>query len=379
MSCNQDPHDRFHLPMTYTLVEPTAGATSGLTLVVSNYPETIAAGEALPETLYKCSIPISTSSKRIRLFAWHLNSKGASINIGAVVSVDAAGETATISNIKKQKTPPPSSGFGAQGICCANAQLYGTLDIELGTVAVTAAESVFRTYAVANGDLLGIVVEFDIVASTSCNLRLRTVAYQGGGVPGSWADSPPKPPGNPPVYPHPRGSWPHSALLVNCGSFDVTPNLGPNDKKILCCKKMGFEENQFPADDEFSSRLRGLFGANLTYRCTISSAADGGTLWVYVVALDTRAQSALSAPPYFGAASIAAWEDREDRYIPAIQWANPDDPNDNHLNIVDLTYAGPLTVSQGEEKVLDVLVANAGSATMPFMLLLSKINLHIQP
>lgn len=280
MSCGNTQWTPLRYLLDDNTANPTAEAVASPTLIVSNYPETLDENdlEVFPITLYKCEVALTTDWQRVRLYLWHLNKTGQTINIGVVVSVDAANVTATFSNVEKQETPPPNTGFAAQGICLANAQLFGTLDGN-GTGTCGNAEVVFRTYDPADDELLGLVLEFDVKADANCNLLFRTVAYEGGDY-GVWATNPPEP--DTEEYPHPRGKWNHSELDVDCGAFDVSPSPTPRLRKILCCNKLGAEENRFPKDmnDQFGSRLRGLFGANLTYKCAITSEEASGMLHV---------------------------------------------------------------------------------------------------
>jgi hypothetical protein len=96
---------------------------------------------------------------------------------------------------------------------------------------------------------------------------------------------------------------------------------------------------------------------------------------VYLVGMHT---ALITPTPYFGAAEISQWEDRTDRGVLPLTWANPNG-SDSNLNMVTLTQDGPLAVLQGQSKTLEVRIANAGAATMPFLLLLSRINLQIEP
>ncbi len=231
MSCGNTQWTPLRYLLDDNTANPTAEAVASPTLIVSNYPETLDENdlEVFPITLYKCEVALTTDWQRVRLYLWHLNKTGQTINIGVVVSVDAANVTATFSNVERQETPPPNTGFAAQGICLANAQLFGTLDGN-GTGTCGNAEVVFRTYDPADDELLGLVLEFDVKADANCNLLFRTVAYEGGDY-GVWATNPPEP--DTEEYPHPRGKWNHSELDVDCGAFDVSPSPTPRLRKIL--------------------------------------------------------------------------------------------------------------------------------------------------
>ncbi|HET6645143.1 MAG TPA: hypothetical protein VFG65_06565 [Fimbriimonadales bacterium] len=374
MSCNQDEYAKGHLPFEYAPSDPaSASNTVSPYLILSNSPEKITSA-MLPGTLYKCVIPVSTTQQRIRLYLWHLNDSGGDVHVSVVVSVDSG--SATISNVKRQATPPPNSGIFEQGICLAEAQLYGALDPDGTGTTIGTNETILRSYTVAAGKVLGVVLEFDIAASAICSLKFRTGVGTGTGVPGSWGDE---------VLPrdvvpfHPRGWWPYSAIDVVCGTFDITPNEGSTYHQTLCCKKDGVEQAKFAKQlsDEFGSDNRGEYGVDLSYTVVITCQnASSGTLFAYILALHTNVTP--TPTPYFGAASISAWVDRPDRGVPPISWSNPDG-SDQNLNIINLTQDGALTVTQSEPKTLIIRLSNGGAATMPFMLFLSKISLNIQP
>jgi hypothetical protein len=79
---------------------------------------------------------------------------------------------------------------------------------------------------------------------------------------------------------------------------------------------------------------------------------------------------------YFGAAEISAWENRADRYVPPIKY---NDGSTRQINAANLTHAGPLTLAPFTSEVLNIRAANAGAATMPFLILLSNMNIEVTP
>lgn len=370
MSCPQNPLARGHLPLDYEGAPPANASPLGnIHLFLSNSPETIDSLAALPMTLYKHGIPIGTLPTRIRVFVWHTNETGSLIGLGLLVST-SNGVSATAYNLSRQISngPPPLS---TGGICIAKAQLFDTLDSFGSTTSFAASEFFLADDLVADGSTIGYVMEFDVVASGSCNLQLRTAAHAWTARPGSYALDP-----NPlvPSDNHPRGYWPHSELVVDCGSFDATVGPTRRTRQIICCSDGGPEEDEFPPVNAMSSTNDGLYGVDLNYQCLITCDPESvGLLHVYILALMTAEDGGFE---YFGATEITSWQMGPDWYIPPIKWTNPNGA-DPQLNIVNITQSGPLTVGFPYEAMLNVRVANAGAATMPFLLLLTNLAYNI--
>ena len=189
----------------------------------------------------------------------------------------------------------------------------------------------------SDGNVFGLVYECDLVASTSTSLRLRTVAYQAEAF-GSWLDIVATAESG-----KPSGWWTNCECVSNCGTFDVSPSLPPSFKEIKCCTDGGPEEAAFAkqAVDTYGKTDEGLFGVDLVYRCGITCMEDpSGSLFVYLVGMHT---ALITPTPYFGAAEISQWEDRTDRGVPPLIWANPNG-SDSSPNMVTLTEDGPLAV-----------------------------------
>jgi hypothetical protein len=242
MSCGQTDYSPIHSPFDYTPTDPDTPSTAVPYLILSNSPESIPPRSitpfllGLPRTLYKTEIPISTNSKRMRLFLWHTNKFGISAKFGTIVSTDT-GASGSITSIVQQKGA--GTNLVTLGTCCAKAQLYNSYDSYPGSCTLSGTETVFTSDSVSDGDTIRIVMEFDVSANSSCNLRFRKAVWDGPGnvVPGSWSTAV-----ETAVEHHPRGWWPFSKLVVPCGTFDAISTTGTPYKQITCCMASGPEE-----------------------------------------------------------------------------------------------------------------------------------------
>ncbi|HET6644314.1 MAG TPA: hypothetical protein VFG65_02335 [Fimbriimonadales bacterium] len=291
----------------------------------------------------------------IRAYFWHQNASSLPVNVALV-----AGGVSQIRNYRSQRV---SNGGG---ICLADAQLYGSYDY-LGTVPV-GADDIILPNSMATlqfGQTAGFAAEFD-VGLTLETLLLRTVAWTGtaGGAPGTFWGPLAAMDGS-----HPRGSWGFSNCLLSGGSFDVAPGVGSDTRQISCCAHGGAEEGSFPAPPFFppdpSSADEGLFGVNLTYRFQVTNSSDAPhELFVYLAAQNTPSD-------YFGAAKILSPGTNPDKGVPPLRHGEQ--------NFVDLTTAAAQTIPPDPPVTVDVTVANGGGATMPFLIILSKLNLRTNP
>jgi len=371
MSCNQTDFTRGIWPLDYG--DPggpvDAHAHAEKPLILSNSPEEIDKDlyDLLPRTLYRCEVPIGPTTKRIRAYVWHSNKSGSPVDIVAMVSTSTA-VSATIFNIAIEGAIVSDTNLTALGICTAKAQLFETLTGVLGSISVGTSEVALRSDNVGNDLILGYVVEFDVQASSATNLRFRTSASQVNGSRGSWNTVVAT------ATTHPRGWWPHSDLEAYVGTFDATPTIIPNLKLIACCKNEGVEEGVYaPQDvDDLGKTNEGLFGVDLTYVCDVTcDLGVPGVVHVYVMAM-------MTGSGYFGAGNISSWVELQKRGILPLLWANPESTPPHPLNVVSLTEGNNLAIVGGGSQTLRVRIANAGSATMPFLLILSNIahNIH---
>lgn len=371
MACNQIDYGPYHHPRNYSPSEPGGTTASGPHLILSNSPETVSS-TATP-TLYECEIPIPSGTTRIRVYVWHKNSTGSTAKFGTVVSLDSG--SGTISNVVRQESAT-SGSLEPLGRCLAKAQRYNSMDSKSG-ISISTSEAFLSQYSATNNQVYGMVMEFDVTVSSACNFRFRSVIYTGSSVPGSFGGSVQTANNG-----HPRGWWPYANLECDCGDFDCDPLATPSAVEIICCKEDGPEETAFSKQESdtygTSEGNEGLYGVNLTYKWDVNneSTISTGQNGVYLMALKTSANP--PCPGYWGAAAIREWENRTDRGVPSIQWANPNN-SDSYNNIVDLTVDGLLYVAAQDSEELKVDVANGGAATMPFMLILSKLTLTATP
>ncbi|MGI8922580.1 MAG: hypothetical protein ACR2HJ_00835 [Fimbriimonadales bacterium] len=139
--------------------------------------------------------------------------------------------------------------------------------------------------------------------------------------------------------------------------------------ELRCCDAGAIEELTYPDQfiDPLDSANEGLYGVNLTYRfILVNNFTNSRDAWVFLRALNT-------GEPYFGAGSISSQGSYPDRGVPIIAHEVADSPN----NFVHLTHVDPITVPQSSSTPIYVRVANGGAATMPFMILISTINVAI--
>jgi hypothetical protein len=174
-----------------------------------------------------------------------------------------------------------------------------------------------------------------------------------------------------PADTHPRGNWPHADGLFFGGGLDVAPGVGANLRQLLCCDKGKAEEQTYNSFfNPIGTTNEGLFGVNLTYRFIVSNSGNGPhNLWVYLAAINTGGD-------YFGAAKISLPGQNPDRKVPIIRYSLT---NPTALNTVELTTLAAHTIPPESAINVDISVANGGASTMPYMIILSRIDLRIHP
>jgi hypothetical protein len=322
---------------------------------------------ALPATLYKAPYAISNVPKRFRCYIWHVVGPNvdSEINVGLILGASAP---VTISNLKWESDT--TANLTGMGICTASAQLYDSYDSTSNTLTVLNDVVVAQAASsIPANQAFGCVLEFDAVTSfpLGATLQVRTVAYSGDllTVPNSFS--------SPPVRPsaHPRGNWPHANALFYGGALDVAPGVGPSMVQLRCCDKDKAEEQTYNSlFNPNGTTNKGLYGVNLTYRFLVSNSGDGPhNVWAYLMALNTGGE-------YFGASKIVSPGPNPDRKVPAILH---DKANPLIDNIVELTTLPAHVVPPESAIEIDIAVANGGSSTMPYMLILSRIDLRTHP
>lgn len=270
----------------------------------------------------------------------------------------------------------PTSDLAERGECLAKAQLYGTMDPWAWAPMLSTTEIVAFSRSVPSGQTLGTVCEFTVQSFGAQNLRLRTANWFGDPniPPGSWdttlEDYPPPPP-DPPR--HPRGAYDHSGLILGCGSFNINDYPSGVFSEVGSCLRDGTEEAHFPGDPFGfgpSTTNWGLYGANLKYRWQITNSGPPGNVYAYINAVNNNGR-------YFGAARISLWDVRAAKGVPEIWFVDP--AVTNEPNLVNLTEDGPLAVASGANLILEIELANGGSAALPSALILSKTQLEAHP
>ncbi|MGI8923432.1 MAG: hypothetical protein ACR2HJ_05230 [Fimbriimonadales bacterium] len=370
VSCQQLDYLPFRKAHDHPHVFPSVLGTSGPFLFLSNSPEAILAAADLPLNLYRCAIPLGMSAQPIRCYIWHKNKRaGETINIGLIASLAIGSGPAVLSNFRVEKNV--TSDLVTMGICTAKAQLYGSYDAVFGTIpVVTDVVITSAAAAVPPEQTFGCVIEFNAAATTliPTTLQLRTAAYTGplGAVPNQWTSQ---------IATieraHPRGHWQAANAMFSGGTFNASPYVPPQFVQLRCCDKGKAEEATF-GDDPLNSEdsvNRGLYGVNLTYRFNVTNAGNPNpsSVWAFLKAVNTD-------ETYFGASKVSAPGSNPDRGVPEIAHLPATAPN----NFVNLTAVAPVVVPAYGSVNLDVIVANAGASTMPYEIVLSKINLEIE-
>lgn len=350
-------------------VQATRDSPGGKVLIVSNEPESIAALPLLDEdgadtnTLYKCSIEVSTSPKTFRVFVWHTNDMNDNSDVWIHLALSVASGTATASSFVVEDDA--SSNLLAMGVCLAKVQLYQTFDPSPGGKNLSPTEISAWKLKATKGQTVGAVIQFSVTASEATDLRIRTIATPSSSLSGSWGDKPAGL-GSPQQV---RGWWPWSQIELPCGTFDSNPGSAVANLRVGVCEADGPEEVQYAQQqsDTYGSvdGNEGLYGVNLFYNFTLVNSGTQ-TSPVYV-----QAQCRNTAG-YWGAAYIAAPSGYVTRGLAKIkpgtsekQWALLSSGSDNSQS--------PIYVQPIETVDLTIAVANGGAAALPFNLVLTKV------
>ncbi len=199
-----------------THAEPVPGdgiEIGGPYLVVSNQPETLGLTDTNIQ-LYKCDIPLTAGTRRIRVFLWHASEDSEkTLRLKARIS---AGE-GTVTNFKGYVDI--IADLGNLGKCCARALLYNIYPTTFADKVLLGTETALLARDIPAGRTLGAMLEFDVTVDSTTVLTLRThtgiVAFST----------------HPVTRPerHIRGWWPYSEATFPVGEgLDVNP-LVPDD------------------------------------------------------------------------------------------------------------------------------------------------------
>lgn len=347
-----------------------ASVPTSRALFVSNEPEAVSSvpiqfSGGTTNNLFKIELNLTPGTKSFRVFPWHRNVLTNSARMFVHLAMRLSAGTGTVANLQVEAGHTADSG--RMGRCLAKVQLYGSFDPALGDVSLSTNEaSVWNGFADL-GQTLGAVLHFDVTATQTCTLYIRTLVSLSTALAGSYADPlPPLP--VPPDPLHVRGYWEESEANLPCGTFDLRPDAAPPSARIGCCKKDGPEELAFPVSAPGSTHNRGLYGVNLHYIFTFSNSGQQGASGYAFV--ESTSENTLK---YWGAMNVAStFFNYEQRGLEPIggnsgfQWAGltttyPDNPY-------------PIVVPGGDSVPFTVHVANAGGAATPFNLVLGKIS-----
>lgn len=146
---------------------------------------------------------------------------------------------------------------------------------------------------------------------------------------------------------------------------------------MLACKADGVEEAHFPGDPFGTDNTTnwGVYGADLRYTWDIHNSGGPGNVYAYILGLHTDPDPKKTA--YYGAARVTLWSTSAQKGVPPLHYYAADDPV--ITNLAHLTEDGPLVIASGATHTLEIELANGGSATMPFLLMLSKTQLDAHP
>jgi len=139
----------------------------------------------------------------------------------------SAADTYRVENLRMEAVV--ETNFAARGICCAKALVGSTLDTGLNPVDASILPgkvALVREWTLSPDWLIGAVIEFDIVNTTSSTnaliYRVRTVASSNTTENLRLHQGAPVPPNHPS---HPRGSWSFAGIQGNT----IADNLGSGD------------------------------------------------------------------------------------------------------------------------------------------------------
>jgi len=213
----------------------------GRILILINCPESWISdfGDQDPVTLHRAHIYLDANvNQPVRLWFWHLNEieDESTAYLRLLVQMLNTGETATISNVKYQYDVVSSAtGMATMGRCLAVAQMTRGYQNGTGQTVTTTEMSLstpLGTIEVEHGEVVGGVVEFDLVSSSDSVFIIRFVGTRDAGEVGSSSQS---------VWPlsnhnvdgtaHIRGTWPQSNLELSYtgaifDALDTQPSVG---------------------------------------------------------------------------------------------------------------------------------------------------------
>jgi len=281
-------------------------------------------------SLYKCVIPLSAGvSAPVRVFLWHVSHLDDGVVFDLRLSLSAAA-TGTAQSIRSStRNVAETSDISVPGICLADIQLYRGFDDSAPDATLGSNESVVWTATVDNGRLIGALIEFDVRATTVCNLQLRTTFLMPGSTLPPWADDAVDehdPPDNHGVrHVHVRGWWPRTAILMpvttvldlnpwgTAGSVECPIEEVTNPPELSAA---GFQW-QGQTADPFGFDNKGLYGADVSYEFGVTNTDPISSHAAYL-----RIFPRNSGGQYWGAGKIAMPMGYPDQRIPKLNYAS---------------------------------------------------------
>lgn len=275
-----------------------------------------------------------------------------------------------------------AGNYGPDAVCLAVAQLAQDFPNSGGPYVLNTSERILWSNEANPGGLNQAVIQFSASSATATNLNLRVVASSSSAAPGNFSD----PPADDSASKHVRGLWPYSTLNLDCGTFDARPVEGsPPIKRVAVCERNGPEhqdqsyDKQPFSDDPYGTANIGAYGANLLYHFVLlNSGSQPSPVYAYASAR-RDATDGTNPAHYRGAVWITSPGSFLRRKINSIVAPTP--PADLSPSYVRLTSSAdgaesPIMLSPGEQRNLTIAVANAGTATLPFNLILSGISFN---
>ena len=355
---------------------PQLKGANSLPLVVGSESITSPSGlgnnPATTYTLYKCEVPLLTTSKDFRVFLNHASRFSSDTTIVIAVSVDQAA-SASISDMRADTISNVDSGGG----CLAKAQYYQTLQSRSpdNSSIFGGIEAQIWHVTLPAGGFVGAVVEFTLnVAVPIGNARIR-VLVSGGGLAGSWGDGVAWPwhysrttADGDQFAMHVRGWWPYCQASFAAASLDVNPHpLGspPPLAFTTVCRDSGIEVSAQAFGKQASDTYglakgnAGAYGADLFYIFTLSNSGSQS------FPADLSMSCRNTGRPWYGVAHIEIPNVYLKAGVPAIQ--SPIAMC--QINVDLLNSYTPITVGAGETKQVKVGIVNASGSTLPINIL----------
>lgn len=330
-----------------------------------------AAASQTTYTLWKCTVDVS-SEKTFRVVPYHLNATGSNLVIG--VAARLSRNSTTLSDRVYEDFA--SGNFSGDASCIAAAQLYQSFPHSGSNITLGTTEQVIWSKSGSNNHLIQGLIQFK-VAAVSANLHLRVYASASASIPGSWDD-----PVCLPVGTHGRGTWDHSTLDLDGGSFDANQSLS-TPLRVGICITDGPEQTEFDDDAQTGGlRDKGAWGANLFYTFELTnSGSQTGSVYCYMEARNDALDSQTgNAAPWRGAAYVKEPSGYPHGRILSRPYGTGigivySDPRLAPLTVDEYGIEAPIFVNPNQTKQLVIGVANGGTSTLPVNILLSRLSM----